>query len=232
MSSSSKTINRTRTYRKKVAATAQPSFDMSQLLAQARQRESRLVDRMRTLVEIESPSNDKDAVDDALTTFAEWAREAGGSIQRHSHHQYGDSLEVHFGKQYRSEQPILLLGHLDTVWDKGTLAHMPWKVTRDRIAGPGVLDMKAGVMMALTAIEMVQELQLLRRPVILLLHGEEEIGSPASRILTESIAKRCSAVFVLEPAQGEVGAYKTARKAVGMYRLTVHGKAAHSGCRF
>ncbi len=109
---------------------------------------------------------------------------------------------------------------------------MPWKVTRDRIAGPGVLDMKAGVMMSLTAVEIVRVLQLLRRPVTLLLHGDEEIGSPASRRVTESVAKRCSAVYVLEPAQGELGAYKTARKAVGSYRLAVHGVSAHSGVDF
>jgi glutamate carboxypeptidase len=72
----------------------------------------------------------------------------------------------------------------------------------------------------------------LRQPVIVLLHGDEEIGSPSSRPLTEKIARDCGAVYVLEPAQGNEGAYKTARKAVGMYRLTVHGVAAHSGVDF
>src|SRR5579863_3037230 len=101
----------------------------------------------------------------------------------------------------------MILGHLDTVWDGGTIARMPWKMTRERIAGPGVLDMKAGVVMALTAVEIVQSLHLLQRPVTLLLHGDEEIGSPASRRVTESAARRCNAVYVVEPAQGEAGAY-------------------------
>jgi glutamate carboxypeptidase len=217
---------------KRKAATAGPSLpDTSRLLAQALQREPRMVERMRSLVEIESPSSDKSAVDRALTLFAAWAQDAGATLRRHSHREVGDSLEIRFGGRSR-ERPMLLLGHLDTVWDKGTLGHMPWKATGNRIAGPGVLDMKAGAIMALTAIEIVQHLQLLHRPVTILLVGDEEIGSPSSRKVTESVAKRCRAVYVLEPAQGEAGAYKTARKAVGMYRLTVHGVAAHSGVDF
>jgi glutamate carboxypeptidase len=215
-------------------STTQPSlsFDMSQLLAQARHRESHTVDRMRALVEHESPSSDKQAVDTVIALFAEWARNSGGNIQWHRHRQHGDSLEVRFGNGYRRERPVMVLGHLDTVWDHGTIAHMPWKVTRERITGPGVLDMKAGVMMALTAIEIVQSLHLLPRPITLLLHGDEEIGSPASRQVTESVARRCDAVYVVEPAQGEAGAYKTARKGTGAYRLAVHGVAAHSGVDF
>jgi len=143
---------------------------------------------------------------------------------------HGDSLEVCFGQHRRGLQPVMLLGHLDTVWDHGTITYMPWRVTRERIMGPGVLDMKAGVVMALTAVEMVQDLHLLRRPVTLLLHGDEELGSPASRKVTESVARHCCAVYVFEPAQVE--AYKTARKGTGKYILKVHGVAAHSGVDF
>jgi glutamate carboxypeptidase len=208
------------------------SFDMSQLLAQARHHESRMVDRMHALVKHESPSSDKAAVDGVSTLFAEWARRSGGHIRWHRHRQHGDSLEVRFGEGYRREQPVMILGHLDTVWDRGTIAHMPWTVTAERIAGPGVLDMKAGVSIALSAVEIVQSLNVLRRPVTLLLHGDEEIGSPASRRVTEAVARRCDAVYVVEPAQGEAGAYKTARKGTGGYRLAVHGVAAHSGVDF
>ena len=208
------------------------SDKMPLLLAEATKRQAGLIERLRTLVEIESPSGDKAAVDHAQDAFAAWAVAAGGTIRRHKHRAYGDSVEVRFAGGAAREKPVLLLGHLDTVWVSGTLAMMPWKATRDRLAGPGVLDMKAGVMMALTAVEMLDDLRLPRQPVTLLLHGDEEVGSPASRKITESVAKRCSAVYVLEPAQGDVGAYKTARKAVGMYRLTVRGVAAHSGVDF
>jgi glutamate carboxypeptidase len=210
---------------------AQP-IDMQQLLAEARKHESKLLQRLRELVEIESPSSDKATVDHAITTFATYAEQAGGTLKRHKHRVHGDSLEVRFGPSSRVHKPTMLLGHLDTVWDKGTLTGMPFKITVDKIAGPGVLDMKAGVLMGLAAIEILQSLGQLTKPVIVLLHGDEEIGSPSSRKITEAMAKRCSAVYVLEPAQGDVGAYKTARKAVGMYKLTVLGIAAHSGVDF
>jgi glutamate carboxypeptidase len=86
--------------------------------------------------------------------------------------------------------------------------------------------------MALTAVAALQELKALQVPVILLLVSDEEVGSRASRALTEKLARECAAVFVLEPAQGPAGAYKTARKGVGQYTLRVRGVAAHSGVDF
>jgi len=206
--------------------------EVARIFEAVRRAEATLIERLRTLVEIESPTSAKAAVDHAQTVFAGWAEAAGGKLLRHKHREFGDSLEVRFGKPARGEKPVLLLGHLDTVWPLGTLAKMPFRITRDRISGPGVLDMKAGVMMALTAIEALRELQLAHRPVTMLIHGDEEVGSPASRKLTETVARRCGSVYVLEPAQGSAGAYKTARKAVGMYRLSVAGIAAHSGVDF
>src|ERR1700728_1708293 len=92
--------------------------------------------------------------------------------------------------------------------------------------------MKAGVVMPLTALRLLSEADRLAEPVILLLNSDEETGSEYSRALTESLARKCASVFVLEPAQGLAGAYKTARKGVGHYRLQVHGIAAHSGVDF
>jgi glutamate carboxypeptidase len=109
---------------------------------------------------------------------------------------------------------------------------VPWQLTRERVCGPGVFDMKAGVVMALSALEILIANEALTTPVTLLLHGDEEIGSPASRPVTESVAKQHRAVFVLEPAQGPDGAYKTARKGVGRYRLAVKGVPSHSGVDF
>ena len=211
------------------AQNGQEGADTKRLLAAVRAREPQLIDRVRELVQLESPSSDKASVDQAQSLVAGWASAAGGKVRRHAFAGFGDSLEVRFGPAARGAKPRLLLGHLDTVWELGVLARMPLRVTRDRISGPGVLDMKAGVAMALTALESLGELKLLERPVILLLHGDEEIGSPVSRALTERVAVRCESVYVLEPAQGESGAYKTARKGVGQYRLAVQGRAAHSG---
>ena len=184
---------------------------------------------LHRLVEIESPSDDPAAVNRAHDFVAALAAEAGLDALRHHHTGFGDLLELHSGCSTSSAKPLLLLGHLDTVWPMGTLARMPWRQTSDRLFGPGVLDMKAGVVMALTALKSLHELNL-ARPVTLLLNSDEEIGSPISRHLTERLARASSAVFVLEPAQGL--AYKTARKGVGQYELHVTGIAAHSGVDF
>jgi glutamate carboxypeptidase len=106
---------------------------------------------------------------------------------------------------------------------------MPWREAEGKLYGPGVLDMKAGVVMAMEAMEALQTLGL-DRPITLLLVSEEEVGSPISRPITEQIAQTCEAVFVLEPAQGL--AYKTARKGIGHYHLDVKGIASHAGVDF
>jgi glutamate carboxypeptidase len=190
---------------------------------------------LRQLVQLESPSEDPAAVNAAQQLVADWAAPLGARVKRHRQKNFGDIYELRFGagsskSAARSGQkPILILGHLDTVWPHGTLKSMPWQERDGRISGPGVLDMKAGVVMALTAISVLRELNLLR-PVTLLLVSEEEIGSPVSRPITERLAKESSAVFVLEPAQGL--ALKTARKGVGHYEVHVTGVAAHSGVDF
>ena len=137
-----------------------------------------------------------------------------------------------FGPARSTVKPLMLLGHLDTVWPLGTLKKMPFRVRQGRAWGPGVLDMKAGVVMALGALRMLLEAGQLTRPVWFLLNSDEETGSQCSRALTESLARKCEAVFVLEPAQGIPGAYKTARKGVANYHVRVHGVAAHSGVDF
>jgi glutamate carboxypeptidase len=158
-----------------------------------------------------------------------YARTLGGRPKYHRQKGYGNVLELRFGPRKSTQKPILLLGHLDTVWSIGTLAKMPWKQAAEKISGPGTLDMKAGVIMALTAIEAIQSLKI-NRPITLLLNSDEEIGSPISRPITERLAKESSAVLVLEPAQGL--ALKTARKGVGDYLVEVTGIAAHSGVDF
>jgi glutamate carboxypeptidase len=200
----------------------------------ARKRQPAMLSNLRDLVAIESPSDDKAAVDRASAQVADWLQQAGGKIRWHRQKRFGDVLEARFGNrpQRQPAKPILLLGHLDTVWPMGTLAGMPFRVARGRVFGPGVYDMKAGVIMAIHAMAMLQEAKALRTPVVVLLNPDEEIGSPCSRAITEKIARECSAVFVLEPTQGPQGAYKTARKGVGQYAIRVQGVAAHSGVDF
>jgi glutamate carboxypeptidase len=123
-----------------------------------------------------------------------------------------------------------VLGHLDTVWPIGTLKTMPCRVGEGRLWGPGTLDMKAGVAMAFTAVEMLAEAGMLQREIVLLLNTDEELGSPISRPITERLAAGSAAVLVLEPAQGL--AYKTARKGTGNWRIEIEGVAAHAGVDF
>ncbi len=185
--------------------------------------------RLRALVQQESPSEDKSSVDAAANLVEAWARELGGRVKRHKQKHFGDILELRFGPARPTRKPLLLLGHLDTVWPLGTLSTMPVRQADGKLYGPGVLDMKAGVVMALAAIQALKSLKI-NRPITLLLVSEEEIGSPVSRPITERLAQQSSAVFVLEPAQGL--AYKTARKGVGHYEVHVTGIAAHSGVDF
>jgi len=189
----------------------------------------RLRSRLRELVEVESPSEDKAAVDRAGELVAGWAIGLGGKVKRHRQRGFGDVLELRFGPGRSKAGRVLLLGHLDTVWPMGTLQSMPWREADGKLFGPGVLDMKAGVVMALEAVAAVQSLGQ-ERPVTLLLNSDEEVGSPVSRAITEKLALECAAVFVLEPAQGL--AYKTARKGVGHFELRVEGVASHAGVDF
>ena len=184
---------------------------------------------LRDLVLVESPSDSKPAVDEAVRLVASLAKTVGGRVKLHRQKLFGDVLEVRFGSARGGRKPVMLLGHLDTVWPLGTLRTMPWRKRGGRFYGPGVLDMKAGVAMALTAIHALSQLGV-SRPITLLLNSDEEVGSPASRPITERLALASSAVLVLEPAQGL--ACKTARKGVGGYRIDVTGVASHSGVDF
>jgi glutamate carboxypeptidase len=209
------------------------SIPMRALLAGARRKERSLLDLTRKLVRAESPSEARSAVDACAALAAAHFRQLGGRIKQHRHQHHGNVVEARFGPRASTRggaQPILLLGHLDTVWPLGTLQSMPCRVRDGRLCGPGTLDMKAGVAMACAALELLMEADLLRREIILLLNGDEEIGSPVSRPITENLARQCSAVYVLEPAQGL--AYKTARKGVGDWHIEVKGVAAHAGVDF
>jgi glutamate carboxypeptidase len=186
-------------------------------------------DTLRELVQQESPSEDRQAVNAAVGLVEGWAAEQGARVKRHRQNKFGDVLELRFGPLRSSRKPVLLLGHLDTVWPIGTLAKMPWREAEGRYWGPGVLDMKAGVVMALTALSTLREMKS-ARPAVLLLNSDEEVGSPISRAITERLALESAAVLVLEPAQGL--AYKTARKGVGQYHVQVTGVGAHSGVDF
>jgi glutamate carboxypeptidase len=198
----------------------------------AEKRRPEMLRMIAELVSLESPTEDRAGVNRCVALVERWIKSIGGKCQRSKQRIAGDLLVGRFGPARSTVKPLLLLGHLDTVWPLGTLKKMSFRVRQGRAWGPGVLDMKAGVVMALSALRMLREAGQLTRPVWLLLNSDEETGSGCSRALTESLARKCGAVFVLEPAQGIPGAYKTARKGVANYHVRVQGVAAHSGVDF
>ena len=167
-------------------------MDPQTILCSVETRSDWIRDTLRQLVLQESPSEDKTAVNAAMTIAEHYALELGGRSKWHKQRDFGDVLELRFGSRRSARKPLLLLGHLDTVWPIGTLAGMPWREEKGRYWGPGVLDMKAGVVMALTAVSTLRELKL-GRPITLLLNSEEEVGSPVSRGRSEErrVGKEC-----------------------------------------
>jgi glutamate carboxypeptidase len=216
---------------KKAKASAIIKADWTDRLRYFAQQKDRMVAAIRELVEIESPSDHKPAVDGIAAFLAQKFEALGGRAQLHRSTEFGDSLQINFaGPESPSRRPVLLLGHYDTVYPLGTLASMPCKIESGRLRGPGVLDMKTGIILMLHAIEALQRWHgKLPRPVTVFLVSDEEVGSRSSRKITEALANQSAGVLVLEPAAGLRGAVKTARKGVGEYTLRVKGIAAHAG---
>lgn len=208
----------------------------SALLDLCRQRQPEMLDLLRRMVEMESPSDNKEALD-KLGRFlgAEFSR-LGAQVEFIPQSDAGDHLKAEFpGKEEasaKSAKPILLLGHFDTVWPLGTLGKMPFKVENGRAFGPGIYDMKTGIVMMLFALRALREMGAQHRPVTVLLDSDEEVGSRTGRPAVEATAKNCEAVLVLEPSQTIHGYLKTARKGVGDFLLRVRGRASHAGVDF
>lgn len=188
---------------------------------------------LKELVECESPSDSPEAINWFVDLLVERTRGmAKAKIIRAAG--YGNHLRLQFQLPGRKKEgQILGLGHSDTVWPLGTLRSMPFRQKNGRLWGPGVLDMKAGLVFFLYAAKALRDLDLpARRNIVLQINSDEEIGSPSSRSLTEAEAKRSAAVLVLEPGTGLTGKLKTARKGVGNYTVTVYGKSSHAGVDF
>jgi len=192
------------------------------------QRTGELLDLLRNLVELESPSTDKELVDRCIHFVAGLAREWGAQVTVVPQKRRGDHILARWqGKE--NGKGFLILCHLDTVWPQGTLARRPWRVMEDRAYGPGCLDDKAGAVVILAALRGLVELGLLpARPVTVIFNSDEEVGTRSSRALIEEEAGRAGVVFCVEPALPD-GALKVARKGTAGYTITALGRAAHSG---
>lgn len=178
-----------------------------------------MLDDLAALVEVESPSADVAATARCADVLAAIGSSRLGVEAERIDGGGHPAVAWRFGGPTR----VLLVGHLDTVWPVGTLAEQPFTVRDGRATGPGVFDMKAGLVQGLHALAALGELD----GVTYLVTSDEEIGSPGSRRLIEREASGARAALVLEPSAG--GALKTARKGVSMYSLVVRGRAAHAG---
>jgi glutamate carboxypeptidase len=198
---------------------------MTPLLAYCEAHLSETIAAVETLVRHESPSTDKAAVDRCGGVLAGMLRSAGADVEVLQQSQQGNHIRARFGGEGR---PVLLLGHFDTVWPLGTIDRMPLRRDGDRLYGPGIFDMKAGIALALTAVAALGATGSRHPPITMLWTTDEEIGSGTSRETIEAAARESAAVLVLEPALPG-GGLKTARKGCGEFELTVHGVAAHAG---
>jgi glutamate carboxypeptidase len=179
----------------------------------------------------ESPSFDKAAVHRfGKIVAAEWRRR-GAKINMLRQRERGDHVRAEWNPQgNRAKGQILVLGHLDTVYELGTLARMPFRVSNGRAYGPGVFDMKGGLVIALAAVDALNANGFApKRRVVFLWTSDEEIGSTTSRAAIEREARRSDAVLVLEPASRLDGRVKTGRKGVGEIEIIATGRAAHAG---
>lgn len=180
---------------------------------------------LKRLVMLESPSSDRQAVNTVSAYLTNAFGELDAVVERIPQTAFGDHLRASWGS---GDRQVLLLGHMDTVWPVGEVEKNPYTIVENRATGPGIFDMKGGLVIGLYAVAALRGLEL--APVhrlVFLFNSDEEVGSPTSRQLIEEEAQRSDAVFVLEPSRE--GALVTWRKGVGRFEMEIQGQASHSG---
>ncbi len=204
---------------------------MRSLLDWLRPRERAMMRLLGQFVREESPSFDKAAVDRFGRIVATEWKKRGAGVTLLRQRERGDLVRAEWRPRGKgTSAQILVLGHLDTVYEIGTITRMPFRVSRGRAWGPGTFDMKGGLVIALYSMDALAAVGcLLEKRIVFLWTSDEEIGSESSRAAIEREAKRSDAVLVLEPAAGLDGRVKTGRKGVGEIELIVTGRAAHAG---
>ena len=201
------------------------SLDLPSLRTWVEQRQGGWLEPLEDLVRCESPSGDPDGLKACAQIAERWFRSEAGVSESGL---VSDAPVPALVMRLRGSggPSALLLGHLDTVWDTGAFKPL-FSMSEGRVEGPGVFDMKGGVVVALAALAGLHQGDHPPGDLTILLTGDEEVGSPSSRELIQEEAKRHTAVLVLEPPQGR--SVKIARKGIGGYRVTVYGRAAHAG---
>jgi glutamate carboxypeptidase len=196
-----------------------------------RSRQGEMVHLLKQLVMLESPTGDKKAVDACAAFVARELKRVGCRVTLHPQKDIGDLVVAEFapGRVKDADDEMLVLGHIDTVWPLGKLAKMPFYVQGSRLYGPGVLDMKAGIVMLLSALRCLHGLNLKpQKRITVVVNSAEETGHAAATELIRRHARKASLVLCLEPALPG-GALKLERKGRLVVRLDVRGRSAHGG---
>jgi len=196
-----------------------------------RSRQGEMVHLLKQLTMLESPTHDKKAVDACAAFVAREFKRIGCKVTTFPQKDIGDLTVAEFapGRLKDADDEILVLTHVDTVWPVGTIVKMPFYISGNKLYGPGVLDMKAGVVMLLTALRSLNGLNVKpRKRITVVVNTDEETGNPAAHDLIRKLARKASLVLCLEPAIPG-GALKLERKGRLVVRLDVRGRAAHGG---
>jgi glutamate carboxypeptidase len=201
-----------------------------QILNHIRDQQQTLIALLRHMVEAESPSSRPEAHRLILSVLTGALRDLGFKVSQLSGNGGHKHLYARPARRSKDRPVQLLLGHYDTVWPLGTVTERPFTVDDNIIRGPGVFDMKGGIVQMVSALRAIRDLglQTSLEPVVFI-NSDEEIGSRTSTRYVRTLAKCVQRAFVLEPAMGEEGMIKTERKGIGRFTITVHGKAAHAG---
>ena len=204
--------------------------ESQRILAYLQGERQSMVELLQRLALAESPSNNRDAVAPVLAMLASELEQGGMSIRLFPGRASAGMLYARPRERGEKLPLQLLVGHCDTVWPVGMVGQMPVHVEDETLWGPGVFDMKGGLVQMLYAFRAVKELGL-RPPAdsVVIINSDEEIGSPDSTPLIRRLARRAVRAFILEPAFGRAGKLKTARKASGGFTITIKGRAAHAG---
>ncbi|MGM4895268.1 M20 family metallopeptidase [Tardiphaga sp. 839_C3_N1_4] len=190
-----------------------------------------MIDLLRDVVNIDSGSFDKQGVDAVGARFEQHFAEYGIETWREPHDVYGDAVHGLISKPGSNEKPILLMGHRDTVFPKGEVAKRPFTIEGNLARGPGVADMKAGVVINVFVAAALKKFDAAPCPIKLLITGDEEIASRSSRPIIEREGRAARTVYNSEPGR-PTGNITTGRKGGVFMRFEVFGKAAHSGNNF
>lgn len=198
---------------------------MLELLQYLQERQGEMLLALEQLVKAESPSNSRDLVNKSSELVEQlFTQHLDIRAEKILQSEVGHHLRLTYGA---GVEQILVLAHLDTVWDEGRL---PFRIEGNRAYGPGILDMKGGIIQSLWAVKALRDLGVhLNRRIVFLITSDEEIGSPTSRPYIEAEALKSYVVLVAEPAEALTGALKTGRKGVGMFVVKAQGIATHAG---